>query len=170
MANIYTTQIAKRLLDIAPKIAKTPIGVVPFNLKAKAVQQLLTLILAEQAKDDELAFLCDNWVGICIQDLGLEFEVTYQQQWHVRPLAKPAVTFTANSKELILIAAAKEDPDTLFFQRKLNIEGDTELGLEVKNLLLSIEFEAMPSPVRHGVNQLSLLIVKLQEQAEPQTV
>jgi predicted lipid carrier protein YhbT len=33
-----------------------------------------------------------------------------------------------------MIAARKQDPDTLFFQRRLVIEGDTELGLYVKNL------------------------------------
>lgn len=170
MVNSYTTEIAKRILEIAPKVAKAPIGVAPFGLKAKVVQQLLQLILAEQAKEDELDFFCGNWVGICIKDLGLEFEVSYQSQWHVRPLNNPAVTFTANSKELILIASVKEDPDTLFFQRKLNIEGDTELGLEVKNLLLSIEFDNMPSPIRLGISQLSNMIVKLQQKAEPAMV
>jgi len=34
----------------------------------------------------------------------------------------------------------EEDPDTLFFNRKLVIEGDTELGLIVKNLLDSIDW------------------------------
>ena len=33
----------------------------------------------------------------------------------------------------------QEDPDTLFFHRRLSIEGDTELGLLVKNLLDRIE-------------------------------
>ena len=34
----------------------------------------------------------------------------------------------------------EEDPDTLFFNRKLQIEGDTELGLITKNLLDSVEW------------------------------
>jgi len=34
----------------------------------------------------------------------------------------------------------EEDPDTLFFKRKLQIEGDTELGLITKNLLDSVEW------------------------------
>ena len=46
--------------------------------------------------------------------------------------------------DLILVAGRKEDPDTLFFQRRLSIEGDTELGLEVKNLMDNIEFEQLP--------------------------
>jgi predicted lipid carrier protein YhbT len=38
------------------------------------------------------------------------------------------------------LAERKQDPDQLFFQRKLVIEGDTELGLGLKNLLDSIEW------------------------------
>ena len=34
----------------------------------------------------------------------------------------------------------EEDPDTLFFNRKLHIEGDTELGLITKNLLDSVDW------------------------------
>jgi predicted lipid carrier protein YhbT len=33
----------------------------------------------------------------------------------------------------------KEDPDTLFFSRRLLMEGDTELGLLVKNTLDAME-------------------------------
>ena len=38
------------------------------------------------------------------------------------------------------LAERRQDPDQLFFQRKLVIEGDTELGLGVKNLLDSLEW------------------------------
>ena len=47
--------------------------------------------------------------------------------------------------DLVLIAGRKQDPDTLFFQRRLKIEGDTELGLEVKNLIDAIDIEQLPS-------------------------
>jgi predicted lipid carrier protein YhbT len=36
----------------------------------------------------------------------------------------------------------EEDPDTLFFARRLTIEGDTELGLVAKNLLDGIDWRA----------------------------
>lgn len=38
------------------------------------------------------------------------------------------------------LAERRQDPDQLFFQRKLVIEGDTELGLGLKNLLDSLEW------------------------------
>lgn len=40
-----------------------------------------------------------------------------------------------------ILAERKQDPDQLFFQRKLVIEGDTELGLGLKNLLDSLEWD-----------------------------
>lgn len=38
------------------------------------------------------------------------------------------------------LAERKQDPDQLFFQRRLVIEGDTELGLALKNLLDSLDW------------------------------
>ncbi|MBD3640819.1 MAG: SCP2 sterol-binding domain-containing protein [Marinobacter sp.] len=38
------------------------------------------------------------------------------------------------------LAERRQDPDQLFFQRRLVIEGDTELGLALKNLLDGLEW------------------------------
>lgn len=39
------------------------------------------------------------------------------------------------------LAQRRQDPDQLFFQRQLTIEGDTELGLGLKNLLDSLDWD-----------------------------
>jgi len=65
------------------------------------------------------------------------------------------VSFSADASDLLMIAARKQDPDTLFFQRRLVIEGDTELGLYVKNLMDAIELEQMPKPLRVMLLQLA---------------
>ncbi|MDZ7660763.1 ubiquinone anaerobic biosynthesis accessory factor UbiT [Thiohalophilus sp.] len=39
------------------------------------------------------------------------------------------------------LAARQEDPDTLFFNRQLEIEGETETGLYIKNLLDSLDYD-----------------------------
>ncbi len=39
------------------------------------------------------------------------------------------------------LALRAEDPDTLFFARRLCLEGDTETALHIKNLLDSLEFD-----------------------------
>ena len=68
------------------------------------------------------------------------------------------VSFSGNLNDLVLIAGRKEDPDTLFFQRRLSIEGDTELGLEVKNLMDSVDLDLLPTPLKTLLNQIEKLI------------
>lgn len=67
---------------------------------------------------------------------------------------RPDVIIAGNLKDFLKLASRKEDPDTLFFTRQLDIEGETETGLHVKNLLDSLEFDldahletVLPSPV-----------------------
>ncbi|MDD2341447.1 MAG: SCP2 sterol-binding domain-containing protein, partial [Tolumonas sp.] len=68
------------------------------------------------------------------------------------------VSFAAGLNDLILIAGRKEDPDSLFFQRRLRIEGDTELGLEVKNLMDSLDLDELPKIIRLALNDLALFV------------
>jgi len=72
------------------------------------------------------------------------------------------VTFTATAQDFARLALRLEDPDTLFFNRRLLIEGDTDLGLTVKNMLDAVELEVlaakMPAP-------LGLLVARLRRLA-----
>ena len=54
----------------------------------------------------------------------------------LRPaFGRPDVTVRASLGDYFALALRREDPDTLFFTRRLVIEGDTGLGLEIKNAL-----------------------------------
>lgn len=54
------------------------------------------------------------------------------------------LSFRANLSTFLQMASRQEDPDTLFFNRELAIEGDTELGLLVKNMLDAVELPDVP--------------------------
>ena len=60
-------------------------------------------------------------------------------------LVCPAGSFQAlkaavdNGADSVYAGLRDEDPDTLFFARRLTIEGDTELGLMVKNALDALD-------------------------------
>lgn len=54
------------------------------------------------------------------------------------------LSFRANLSAFLQLVARQEDPDTLFFNRELSIEGDTELGLVVKNMLDALEMPKLP--------------------------
>ena len=61
--------------------------------------------------------------------------------------ANPDLTLAAAAEDFLALALRREDPDTLFFSRRLMMEGDTELGLLGKNTLDALEFRPrLPTP------------------------
>lgn len=51
------------------------------------------------------------------------------------PFGAPDVTVRASVGALVALALRREDADTLFFSRRLVLEGDTSLGLALRNAL-----------------------------------
>ncbi|MBA1145459.1 SCP2 sterol-binding domain-containing protein [Ectothiorhodospiraceae bacterium WFHF3C12] len=62
-----------------------------------------------------------------------------------RVTSRPAETeLTVGPADALRLICRTEDPDTLFFQRRLRIEGDVELGLYVKNALDAVDEAMLP--------------------------
>lgn len=79
-----------------------------------------------------------------VSDLGLRFYFGIGPRGFIPEVAHSAdVTFTASAADFVRLGLRQEDPDTLFFNRRLLIEGDTELGLRVKNMLDGVEVDAL---------------------------
>lgn len=51
------------------------------------------------------------------------------------------VRISGETMDFMRLATRAEDPDTLFFNRRLAIEGDTHTGLHIKNLLDALEYD-----------------------------
>lgn len=70
----------------------------------------------------------------------------------------PDLSFAASLSAYLQLLARQEDPDTLFFTRRLSIEGDTELSLHVKNMFDAIDFatlrERLPAPIPRALAAL----------------
>lgn len=155
------TQLQARLVKEAPRFLRMPLQWVPFGVQKQALEQLLGWMFRQAMEDGELDFLQHRWLQVDVPDLNLSWFVSVQNaQLVVAKQAQPDVIFRGNTNELILIAARVEDPDTLFFQRRLTIEGDTELGLYVKNLLDALDMEQMPKPLQALLQQLAQFIQK----------
>ena len=92
--------------------------------------------------DDSLALLEGKNLLIDVLDTGGRAAFTFRDGLF-RPVftapETPDLAFRANLSAFLQLAARQEDPDTLFFNRTLSIEGDTELGLIVKNMLDAME-------------------------------
>lgn len=149
-------KLRSRLVQIGPSLLRTPVKLTPFALKRQVLEQVLGWQFRQALEDGELEFLEDRWLSIEVRDLGLKWFTSVQDnKLIVREDAPADVSFSATANDLLLIAARKQDPDTLFFQRRLVIEGDTELGLYVKNLMDAIELDAMPKALRILLLQLA---------------
>jgi predicted lipid carrier protein YhbT len=67
---------------------------------------------------------------------GPQFTLT---AWGLCPaLGKADVTVRASLADYAALALRREDADTLFFSRRLVLEGDTALGLAVRNAIDSL--------------------------------
>lgn len=99
--------------------------------------RMLNATLAPQLPAETRDGLEGKLLRLRISDLGIVFDVS----WHARgftPLAPGApadLAIAASLHDLWLLARREEDPDSLFFRRRLCLEGDTELGLLFKNAI-----------------------------------
>jgi predicted lipid carrier protein YhbT len=145
-----------RLINLMPKILKPSLRLVPYTLQKSLLLAALHSVFKEPIEEGGFEFLQDKWLRISISDLTLNWWLSFDKNKLVMAQKKEVinedVSFTASGDDLILIAGRKQDPDTLFFQRRLKIEGDTELGLEVKNLIDAIDIEQLPSTVHKFVD------------------
>ena len=133
-----------------------PLGVVPFSGKKAVIQQLINWQYRQLIAAGDMDFLHQRRLGIEICDLRLKWVMTLENNRMVVTDGQEAeVWFRAETNDLILLAAGRKDPDMLFFQRRLVVEGDTELGLAVKNLMEAIEPESMPAILHKGLQHLA---------------
>lgn len=95
----------------------------------------------------ELTALEGKIFSVTVRDTAGQASFTYRDGLF-RPLfatrQAPDLAFSANLSTYLQLIARQEDPDTLFFNRDLEITGDTELGLLVKNLLDAVEWPRLP--------------------------
>jgi predicted lipid carrier protein YhbT len=97
--------------------------------------------------ESELALLEDKLFRVRVNDTGGEATYTYRNGLFrpvFRPEREPDLAFAANLSAYLQLLARQEDPDTLFFNRELEITGDTELGLIVKNMLDAVDWPKLP--------------------------
>jgi len=144
------------LIELMPKLLRPSLRLLPFSAQKSLLIPALHSIFSEAIIDGDFEFLQGKWLKISVLDLQLDWWLSFDQDQLI--MASPEenitedVSFSANGDDLILIAGRKQDPDTLFFQRRLKIEGDTELGLEVKNLIDAIDIDQLPSSVHSLVD------------------
>jgi predicted lipid carrier protein YhbT len=129
----------------------------PRDLQRRWLEQAMARALAAPLAGDAFAFLQDRRLGIQVSDLGLDWVVTLRdgRLRAIDATAEASVRGTAT--DLLLLASRLEDADTLFFQRRLVLTGDTELGLTARNILDRLPWEQLPLAMRILLNRSAQL-------------
>ena len=115
----------------------------------------LNLLFLPTLDSDTRQRLKGRIVAIQVSDAGLECQISLASMGFLpAPRSEPEVTIRACAWDFYRLARRLEDPDTLFFSRRLAIDGDTELGLLVKNALDAIDWTRLQGPLAPVIERL----------------
>ncbi|MDR2208536.1 MAG: SCP2 sterol-binding domain-containing protein [Azoarcus sp.] len=98
-----------------------------------------------------LAPLTGRCLCLHVLDAGLQLNFTLGANGRFQPCRAsipPEMTISASLRDFIALALGEEDADTLFFARRLLMEGDTTLGVLVKNTLSAARWSVPPTRAR----------------------
>jgi predicted lipid carrier protein YhbT len=105
---------------------------------------VLDLALGQVIRRGDLQALYGKRFVIHVTDAGLRLHFTVLNSGFSAAQGNviPDLIISASAYDFYLLATRKEDPDTLFFNRRLVVEGDTELGLiaRIRWMPLSIPY------------------------------
>ena len=145
---MQTSSNSAGLRPVFPTPLSLPLRLVPSYVHNKALVTALNKLFTQDLDEGELDFLIDRVVCITIEDAGIEYQFT-MKNGELIPADKnrsPDLLLNGTVYDYLLLASRREDTDTLFFRRQLRMEGDTELGLYVKNFLDGLDMESHKIP------------------------
>lgn len=149
-------------MQTTPFVLPKPVGKLLGRLPPRPGSMLfvtgLNVALAKQLAPDVTDMLVGKKLRLCVTDAQWAFDFEWKQGRFMACKNPGAadLTISASAYDFVLLARRQEDPDTLFFSRRLAMEGDTELGLLVKNTIDAIElpvFNVAQLHPRHVVAQ-----------------
>lgn len=133
----------------APFFLPKPVGQLLSHLPAYPGSVLLVTalnrVLTDQLPADVRRYLLHKKLRIHVRDARLTFDFNFTGIRFAPCSGQGAVdlAISASAQDFLRLAQRREDPDTLFFNRRLSMEGDTELGLVVKNALDALELPVL---------------------------
>lgn len=116
--------------------------------------KVLNRLFAPELADGELDFLEGQVMLIRVSDARINIRLTLESgRLKAVSNSRPEdLSIEGAVYDFLLLATRREDPDTLFFNRRLRLGGSTELGLYVKNFLDSLELEGRLGPLLKVMN------------------
>ena len=124
--------VAERLRRIVERLPVQPPSFV--------LARVLDRVLLPRLPADVRATLGNRTVEVSISDLGVRVRLQLAPGgFRVAPShSQTALRIVAPAKSYLRLLRGEDDADRLFFERALVMEGDTEMGLVLKNTLDAI--------------------------------
>ncbi|MFA9460051.1 ubiquinone anaerobic biosynthesis accessory factor UbiT [Thiohalorhabdus sp. Cl-TMA] len=138
----------------------------PDCLHSAALSRVWNHVVAGQAFGRRMRDLEGNRIAVEVTETGnaWSFQVRAPRLHPIRGECGWDVRVRGRAEDLLRLALGMEDADTLFFNRRLCMEGDTATGLYLKNLLdaLEVDWEAhsraitmtLPGPLRKSAREI----------------
>ncbi len=128
-----------------PPVVARIVSRLPQHPPALLLISALNLGLDRVIARETLQPLTAKHLRLIVSDAGLTLDFTLTAQgFRLTPAAGEAdMTISATMRDFIALALREEDADTLFFSRRLVMEGETDLGLLVKNTLDAIDWSIL---------------------------
>jgi len=160
--------IPEYIKPIAKKAIGMPGRLIPYSAQKQVLSIVLNQAFREPLQHGELDFLENAKVRIKVTDLNIDWLINVGCD-RFTPIERELgddVCISGESADFVLLATRRADPDTLFFQRKIRIEGDTELGLGIKNTMDSMDWDDLPMPLRKLLQSVRRVLEILQKRAQ----
>lgn len=129
-----------------PGLLSYPFALLPEKMHSRFLVLFLNQLLSVQIEEGELDFFKNRCLSIKVENANITYHVSFKDGRFIAVLpSHNDLMIQAKVYDFLMLAARQEDPDTLVFQRRLIMQGDTELGLELKNFLDGLDIESTNS-------------------------
>ena len=135
---------------VLPSPLALPLKLIPGQVHSIALTMALNRLFADRISTGEFDFLRDRILVIQVRDAPVEYRLRFAGSAGFVPVPSPQppdLMISGALYDFLALASRHEDSDTLFFNRRVVMEGDTALGLELKNLLDGMDWETMGGPL-----------------------
>lgn len=152
---IPTESRARHLLRLLPPPRRLAplLRALPPRWQRQLLERAMARVLAVPLQDGTLDFMRGRRLGIEVADLQLRWVLQLDDGCLRVGDGEPEASVRGSATDLLLLASRLEDADTLFFQRALELTGDTELGLTARNLLERLPWQSVPLGLRIALNR-----------------
>jgi predicted lipid carrier protein YhbT len=134
------------MFPLAVEMVKFFVAITPAAIERGALEHAINRVFHPALRRGDLDFLRDRRLAVHMKDAGIRwlFSVRESRIAVLPDTAVPDVTIGGELKDFARLVTHRVDPDTLFFQRRLVIEGEVALGLMVKNFLDALDSGELP--------------------------